>query len=109
MVRGHYVQLRCHLPLCHDFSQLNIKQALAHHPIIQNEVNELLTKGTIEQSAGGAFLHSNIFVVPKHNGGSLPILNLKQFNCYMHISTVKVPSIRQVQQLYLTWQLCFFC
>ena len=44
MVWGHHLQLRSHLPLIHNFWQFNVKVAVAHHPIIQKEVDELLTK-----------------------------------------------------------------
>ena len=60
---------------------------------------ELLSKGAIEPSSGGAGLYSSVFVVPKCTGGLLPILNLKQFNCYLHILPFKVPTVRHVLQL----------
>ena len=50
---------------------------MAHHPIIQKEVDELLVSGAIEESTGGAGLYLNTFVVPKHTGGLWPICNLK--------------------------------
>ena len=40
-----------------------------------------------------------MFVVPKHTGGLWPILNLKWFNCYLHIPSFKMPTIRHVWQL----------
>ena len=40
-----------------------------------------------------------VFVVPKDTGGLWPILNLKCFNCYMHIPSFKMPTIRHVWQL----------
>ena len=61
-----------------------MKAATALHPIIQKEVDELLSEGVIELSSGGAGVYSSLFVVPKHTGGLWPILNLKQFNHYMH-------------------------
>ena len=73
--------------------------AAAHLPIIQKEVDELLAKGVIEPSSGGAVFYSSMFVVPKCTGGLGPILNLKYFNCYVHISSFKMPTIRHVQQL----------
>ena len=54
-------------------------------PIIQKEVDQLLAKGAVEPSSGGAGFYSSMFVVHKHTGGLWPILNLKHFNCYMHI------------------------
>ena len=45
--------------------------------MIQKEVNELLDKGSIESSAGGACFYSNVSVIPKCMGGLQPILSLK--------------------------------
>ena len=41
MVKGHYLQLRCDLPLIHNFKQFNIKATMTYHPIIQKEADEL--------------------------------------------------------------------
>ena len=61
-------------------------------------MDELLAKGVIEPSSGGAGFYSSMFVVPKHTGGPLPILNLKHFNGYMHVPSFQMPTIRHVQQ-----------
>ena len=49
-VKGHHHQLRCCPLLFCNYRQFNIKAALAHHPIIYREVDELLAKGTIDPS-----------------------------------------------------------
>ena len=99
MVQGHHLQLwSCH-PLFHNFWQFNVKMATTHHPIIQKKVDELLAKGVIEPSYSGAGFYSSMFVVPKCTGGLWPILNLKQFNHYMHVPSFKMPTIRHVWQL----------
>ena len=54
MVWGHHLQLRSCPPLFHDFWHFNVKSAAAHHPVIQEEVDELLAKGAIEPFSGGA-------------------------------------------------------
>ena len=99
MVWCHHLQLRSHPPLFCDFWHFNVKAAAAHHPVIQKEVDELLAKGAIEPSSGGAGFYSSMFVVPKHTGGLCPILNLKHFNCYMHIPSFKMPTLKHVWQL----------
>ena len=38
----------------------------------------------------------SIYVFPKHMDGLGPILDLKHFNCCMHIPTFKMPTVRQV-------------
>ena len=62
-----------------------MKVSAAHNPIIQKEVDELLSKGTIEPFSGGAGFYSSVFVVSKHTGSLQPILNSKLFNHYLHI------------------------
>ena len=69
MVWCHHLQLRSCPPLFCNFWQFNVKVAAAHHPIIQKEVDELLAKGVIEPSSGGAGFYSSMFVVPKCTGG----------------------------------------
>ena len=74
MVWGHHLQLRSHPPLFHDFWHFNVKAVAAHHSVIQREVDELLAKGTIEPSSGGAGFYSSMFVVPKLMGAFNPYL-----------------------------------
>ena len=56
---------------------------MAHHPVIQKEVHELLSKMLTELLTCNAGFFSNVFVVPMCTGGLWLILNLKQFNHYM--------------------------
>ena len=44
MVIGHHIQLRVLSPSFCDFHQFNIKVVLGHHPVIREEVQELLAK-----------------------------------------------------------------
>ena len=85
MVPGQHLQLRSCPPLFCNFWQFNVKLGAAHHLIIQ------------KASPGGSGFYSSVFVVPNHTGGLWPILNLKQFNCYLHIPSFKMPTIRHVQ------------
>ena len=99
MIRGHHLQLRSHPPLFRDFWHFNVKAAAAHHPVIQKEVNELLAKGAIEPSSSGAGFYSSMFMVPKHTGGLHPILNLKHFNSFIYIPSLKMPTFKNIWQL----------
>ena len=62
MVWGHYLQLISHPPLFCDFWHFNVKAAVAHHPVIQKEVDELLAKGAIKNSSGGAGFYSSMYL-----------------------------------------------
>ena len=99
----HYIQQVCAYvhqpPLFCDFQHFNVKVPAAHDPVIQKEVDELLAKGVIEPSSGGAGFYSSMFVVRKHTGGLHPILNLKCFNHYMHITSFKMPTLKNIWHL----------
>ena len=99
MTKGHHLQLRCNCPFICIIKWFNIKAAMAHHPTIQKEMNKLLPIGVIEPSAGDTQFYSNVFFIPKYTGGLQPILNLKWFNCCMHIPTFKMPTIKPVWHL----------
>ena len=65
-------------------------------------------RGAIEPSSGGTGFYFNVFVVPKCIGGLQTILNLKQFNHYMQIPTLRIHTIRHVQQLIQCGDYAFF-
>ena len=90
--------LGCCPPLFHNFQQFNVSVAVAHNAIIQKKVDELLAKGAVEPSFGAAGFYSSVFVVTEYIGCLWPILNLKHFNCYMHIPSFKISTIRHVWQ-----------
>ena len=74
MVKGHHLQFSDHpLSFC-NFKWFNIKASMAHHPIIQKEMDELLARGAIEPLTGGAGIYSKC-VVPKCTGGLQLILS----------------------------------
>ena len=54
MVNSYHLQLRCPPLLFHNSKCFNIKTVIAHHPVTQKEVDELLVKDTTEPSTGGA-------------------------------------------------------
>ena len=75
-VKGYHLQLRSQSPLFCNFKWFSIMAAAAHHPIVQKEVDELLAKGPVEPSFGGAGFYSNVFFVPKCSDGLWSICNL---------------------------------
>jgi hypothetical protein len=67
--------------------------------LIAEEVDGLLAKGAIEpvcrnQAACG--FYSTYFLVPKKDGGTRPILNLKKLNCFMAYAKFKMESLRSI-------------
>ena len=50
---------------------------MAHHPIVQKVVGELLVKGATKASTCGIAFYSNVSVVPRCTSGLQPIYNLQ--------------------------------
>ena len=58
---------------------------MTHHPIIQEQVDELLAKGAIEPLMGSTRFYSYVYMFLKHTGGLWHMPNFKQFKCFMHV------------------------
>ena len=56
-----HLQLRWHTLFFHNFKLFNTKAAMAHHPIIQKDVDELLARDAIDPWMGGVSLYSYIY------------------------------------------------
>ena len=46
-ITSTHLHLRCHAPFSIILSGFNINVAMTHHPVIQNEVDELLAKSSV--------------------------------------------------------------
>ena len=68
--------------------------------LFRRKLMSFLLKGATEPSSGGAGFYSSVFVVPKHTGGLCPILNLKHFNCFMHIPSFKMLTLKKHMAAY---------
>ena len=72
-----------------------------HHPrilgeekqVITNEVEELLQKKAIEPAPDPKGFFSNIFPVPKKDGGWRPVIDLHRLNMYIRRRNFKMESV----------------
>ena len=69
IITGPHLQFRSHTLLFHSFKWFNIDTAKFHHPVMQKEVNGLLSRDAIELSADGAGFQEYAFAVSRHTGG----------------------------------------
>ena len=97
MVKDHRLQFKCWPSWFSSYKQYNTEGYIAHYPVIQKKVSELLAKGNTELSTVGISFYSKVFVMSKYTGGLPPAL--KQFHYYVHIPTLKNNAIKQEQQL----------
>ena len=68
---------------------------VAHYSVTQKEFDKLLALRTIKQTICDVCVYSSVLML-KHIGGLNPIINCKQFNCFTHKSTFKMPIVKQV-------------
>ena len=84
-------------------------QSCLPHPIhfsdsdfvaLDNEVSEMLLKGAIAECvpSGDDFI-SNLFVVPKADGGSRPVINLRPLNAFVAYEHFKMNHLNMLRDL----------
>ena len=69
--------------------------------LIQEEVSKLLLKQAIliTEHPSERDFYSNIFLVPKKDGGQRPVINLKALNSFVHPEHFKMEGIHTVKDL----------
>jgi hypothetical protein len=94
-IRGYHI----------DFLWEPHQPALPHSPqcseeLIVEELKELLGKGAIAevQNPQGGF-YSNLFLVPKKDGGQRPVINLKALNSFVQTEHFKMEEIHTLRDL----------
>ena len=60
---------------------------------LHSQVEELLQKGAIEETQGTSGFFSQIFLVPKKDGGWRPVINLKSLNRFISVKHFKMETI----------------
>ena len=74
-----------------------------HQTIIDQEVQELLSKGAVHYIRDNTYQEpgfvSSLFVVPKKGGGHRPVINLKPLNCFIPYEHFKMESIHMLKDL----------
>ena len=69
VVKGQHLQLKYHPLLFCNFKLSNIRVTIAHHPVIQKELDDQLAKGATVPSTCGSGFYSHVFVVLMGTGG----------------------------------------
>ncbi|EYB99201.1 hypothetical protein Y032_0124g1217 [Ancylostoma ceylanicum] len=75
-------------------------------PTLSSEFRKLLEKGVIEKSGRREFFISSTFGVPKKDGTTRPIINLKPLNKYLVIPHFKMEGIQMVSDLVVPGGYC---
>jgi len=60
---------------------------------------EMLRKGAIKETTPANGFYSNLFLVPKKDGGQRPVINLKALNQYVQKQHFKIEGIHNLKDL----------
>ena len=91
-----------------DFLWEPLQSYLPHTPQYSVEQNQFIVKEVQEPLGKGAItgahnprrgLYSNLFLVPKKDGGQRPVINLKALNSCVHTEHFKMAGIYTVRDL----------
>ena len=97
-VRGHQIDFLSepHQGVVPHTPQYSVEQ----NQLIVEEVQELLCKGAIKemQNSRSGF-YSNLFLVPKKDGGQRPVINLKALNNFVQTQHFKMEGIHTLKEL----------
>lgn len=92
-LRSRYQTRRPHTP------HYNIEQ----NKLLAEEVRDLLQKGAVSQveepENGEGFFYSNLFLVPKKDGGQRPVINLKALNQFVQTQHFKMEGIHTLKDI----------
>jgi len=67
--------------------------------LIREEVAEMVQKGAVEQIHPSKGFYSNLFLVPKKDGGQRPVINLKALNQFVQKQHFKMEGIHNLKDL----------
>jgi len=82
----------------------NVSTTAPHLPteqlqLIREEIAEMVQKGTAEQIHPSEGFYSNLFLVPKKDGGQRPAINLKALNQFVQKQHFKMEGIHNLKNL----------
>ena len=85
------------IPPCSRDPHMTKEQAM----ILSDEIQSLQEKSAIQCLSGhlGPGFYSNVFVVPKRDGGWRPIINLRKLNSYIHTPHFKMENIFSLRDI----------
>ena len=67
--------------------------------LVKEEVADLIQKGAIEEINPSEGFYSNLFLVPKKDGGQRPVINLKALNQFVQKQHFKMEGIHNLKDL----------
>jgi hypothetical protein len=82
-IEGHFLSFHSRPPLVPASPSLETKVVGSQMKSISDSVNELLRKRAIEPVSDNPGFYSHLFTIPKKDGSSRPVINLKPLNKFI--------------------------
>ena len=87
-------------PLLHRHPKPQIGLAQQERELVTKEIHTLLEKGAILRAKPtDPGYYSNLFIVPKKDGGSRPVINLKALNSHLSIPHFKMEGTQNLKDI----------
>ena len=87
-------------PLLHRHPKPQIGLAQQERELVTKEIHTLLEKGAILRAKPtDPGYYSNLFIVPKKDGGSRPVINLKALNSHLSIPPFKMEGTQNLKDI----------
>jgi hypothetical protein len=98
-IQGHYLNFKARPPLVPASASLETHARGPSSASLNDAVEDLLAKGAIEPAQSNPGFYSRLFTVPKKDGSSRPVINLKPLNRFITVLSFKMASVSTVSRM----------
>ena len=97
-VQGHLIQFNCKPPLVHPMEKCEVQVPNGQQQEMNRQIQTLLKEGNIEEAPNNKGFFTYPFLIPKKNGKSRFIMNLKPLNRYIKCTKFKMTTLKQIRE-----------
>ena len=98
LVQGHRIQFNRNPPLVRPTEKCEVKVPKGQQQEMNRQIQMLLKEGNIEEAPNNKGFFTDPFLIPKKNGKSRFIMNLKPLNRYIKCTKFKMTTLKQIRE-----------
>ena len=97
-VQGHLIQFNRKPPLVRPTEKCEVQVPKGQQQEMNRQIQTLLKEGNIEEAPNNKGFFTYPFLIPKKNGKSRFIMNLKPLNRYIKCTKFKMTTLKQIRE-----------